>query len=690
MKLYIAEKASVGRALADVLPGNRKKEETWICCGSDIVAWASGHLLELYMPEDYDERYKSWNAGTFLYVPQEWKRKEIPRTKTLFSNLKKLIKGLSEKNDVIVNVGDSDREGQLLIDEILEYCGWKGATQRLRINDVNPGAIRKALENVKDNRDYRGEFMAGQARLYTDWLVGLSLTRYVTVSLRDDGYDAGVVSVGRVQTPTLGLVVSRDNSIRNFMDSRYYDLRATLVLEGERQITGRWVPGEACSSALDEQKRLVDRDAAYRLLDTLNNCAGEVVSVTKKTHRQAPPLPYSLSKLQMAASKKYDITDTLVHVQKLYEAGYVTYPRTGCEYIPEGHWNESKTVLETVKTACPELADMMSGVDLTRKSAAWNDAKISEHHAILPTGRAPKTGSISDTERKIYELICVRYVLQFLPEYEYEETVIEFTASGECFRSSGRTVLNLGWQGWETRPDAQEGVIKDDEKDENGDSEAVQILPSVQENEKGLVNGALEEKTTKAPRPFTYHTLLAAMNGIHTFVKDPAVKEKLKEIQGIGTEATQENVILTLFKRGYLEKRKKQIVSTDLGKVLIEILSGGKAAMMVSPDLTAVWEEEMTGIEKGSVSLDDFIARVAGMVRDITTDRLSLPSEILGLKKREQRPEERCPADGCSGTVTLYKSKKDGRLFWKCSTCEGYFDDLGGQPVVRKKYVKES
>ncbi len=645
------------------------------------------------MPEDYDERYKSWNRNTLLYVPKVWRRKEIMRTKALFTGLKKLIKALKPKSDIIVNVGDADREGQLLIDEILEYCGWKGATERVRINDVNPLAIRKALENAKDNRDYRSEFMAGQARLYADWLVGLALTRYVTVSLREAGYDTGVLSVGRVQTPTLGLVVARDREIRDFAPSVYYDLKAILNLNGGRSITGRWVPHESHSLILDGQKRIIDRNAVYALASLLKSDAGEVISVTTKAHRAAPPLPFSLSKLQMAASKMHDITDTLVHVQKLYEAGYVTYPRTGCEHIPEGHFTEAKAVIESIRTACPTMADMMDGIDLSRKSGAWNDAKITEHHAIIPTVRSPREGTLSDPERKIYELLCARYVLQFLPEYEYEETTIEFNADKEFFRSTGRVVVNLGWQGWDKQSEQQDNAH--DEKDDNTELKDVQILPAVREGETGEVSPSIEERTTKPPKPYTYHSLIAAMNGIHALVKDPSVKAKLKEVQGIGTEATQENIIAVLFKRGYLEKRKKQVLSTELGRVLIEILSSGKASVMVEPDLTAVWEEEMTNIEMGGVSLEVFISSVARMVRDITSDRLKLPDEIPGMKRqkkclnntvvREKRIEAVCPLGGCGGTATRFTSKKDSRLFWKCGKCGNFFDDTNGCPSVRKK-----
>ncbi|MDR1509461.1 MAG: hypothetical protein LBS53_07460 [Synergistaceae bacterium] len=427
------------------------------------------------------------------------------------------------------------------------------------------------------------------------------MTRFVTVSLREV-YETGIISVGRVQTPTLGLVVTRDREIRDFIPSLYFDLTATLALGGDRKITGRRVPKD--SSPVDEHGHITDRDAAHKLAQPLEGADGTIASVAKKTRKAPPPLPYSLSKLQMAASKKYDITDTLVHVQKLYESAYVTYPRAGCEYIPEEHFTEAPKVVDAIRAGCPDMADMIHGVDLTRKSLAWDTSKISEHHAIIPTTRVPVEGALSDTERKIYGLICSRYVLQFLADYEYEETSVEFEANGELFKTTGRTVINLGWQGWD-KQDEPDGHIKLEEKGENsgdgGDGEtrdsdapygadAPDILPPVRQDEAGVVHAVVLEKTTRPPSPYTYHSLLASMNNIHLFVKDPQIRAKLKEVQGIGTEATQENIIGVLFKRGYLAKRKKQVVSTELGKLLIDLLSTGKASVMVNPDMTALWE----------------------------------------------------------------------------------------------------
>jgi DNA topoisomerase-3 len=395
---------------------------------------------------------------------------------------------------------------------------------------------------------------------------------------------------------------------------------------------------------------------------------------------------------------------------------------------------------------------MLGGVDLSRKSAAWDDSKRTEHFAIIPTARTP--GTLSEKERKIYELVCIRYALQFFPDYEYEETIIEFEAGGEAkerFRAAGRTVVNLGWQGWD-RQDETDGEIEEknggakeldgtrsDETDKTGASDFLSVFCQVREGETGTIHASVEERATKPPKPYTYHSLLAAMNNIHVYVKDPRVKAKLRELQGIGTEATQEGVLATLFERGYIEKKKKQIVSTDLGKLLIDLLLGdgeSKASVLVYPDLTALWEQKMGDIESGGVSLEPFIAEVAGMVREILSVSLNVLPDIPGLERKkefdgeiveapcpmgcganarrfsskygfywkclcspdvifkdvdgvptvkESRTEASCPAKGCSGKAVRLQSKKDGRPFWKCPKCEKFFDDNDGKPAMREK-----
>jgi DNA topoisomerase-3 len=724
MILYIAEKASVGRALAGVLPGEKAKDENgFIKCGGDVVAWASGHLLESYDPEDYDAGLKKWSFDALPIFPEKWKRKEKQSSKKLLAGLKKLLK----EADAVVNAGDADREGQFLIDEILEYCGWKGVTKRLRLNDMNPGAIREALKNMKNNADFIGEYLAGQGRDIADWLAGINLTRYCTLSAREAGFDV-LFSVGRVQTPTLGLVVNRDKEIENFIPKLYYAVSATLRLPDNRQITGRWQP-KTGQEGLDGEGRLIDKNVREALLDKTAD-SGEITSVEKKAHKKAAPLPYSLPKLQMDMSRKYDITDTLKHVQELYESGYVTYPRTDCQYLPEGHHAEAPLILDAISAACPGvMRDVARSIRSERKSPAWNDKKISEHHAIIPTAKVPLENALSDEERKAYDLIALRYAIQFLTEHEYEQTIVTFAAGTETFRATGRTVIVEGWKLWEK----DDGDTEKEKNKGGGEEDETAKMPSVETGESGSVTTTAEEKKTTPPKRFTYDTLLAAMNGIHAYVTDPEIKKRLREMDGIGTAATQESIIAKLLdaKRGYLKKQNKQIISTPIGRALIGLLSFGKGAILVKPDLTALWEQKLTAVEKREMELSAFVAEVSSMLRECIGEKLlevpDLP-EIPKVAKAEMTEKKclscgefmnlvprkdgtgkffSCPAckstfsvggDGealpkaeaietecpqCGGKARQHKGQYG--LFWKCKDCGGTFSDVNGKPVVKEK-----
>ncbi|MDR2179833.1 MAG: DNA topoisomerase 3 [Synergistaceae bacterium] len=664
-RLFITEKASVGRALSNVLAGEKQKEENHIRCGDDVVAWASGHLLELFEPQDYDEVYSKWQLDTLPIIPKEWKLKEISRTKHLLQNIGKLLK----QADSVVHGGDGDREGQLLVDEILEYFDWKGPTQRLLINDVNPDAIRKALKAMRDNADYRGEFFAGRARSRADYVAGINLTRYCTIHFENAGYEAGnMFSVGRVQTPTLGLVVRRDREIAHFVSKPYYELHAMLTLTaGNRKISGRWISGEKETPFLDEEGRLIDGAFCEKLEAKLIGATGTILDVDKKMRKQAPPLPYNLAQLQMDAGKKYDITDTLSHAQKLYERGYVTYPRSYCRYIPEGHHAEAPKILQAIEAGCSDLHTTLKAADATRKSPAWDDSRVTEHHAILPTTKVPLENALSEKERKIYDLICTRYVLQFLPDHEYRETTVEFEAAGERFKTSGREVVALGWKGAAHCEDDEDKAVTD-----------APPFPTVVVGESGPVVPRVEERKTTPPKQFTYDALIFAMNSIYLYVEDTKIRRQLKELDGIGTSATQEHIVSVLFERGYIEKRKKgrgpaQIFSTPAGQILIDTLNAGKASMLVKPELTAIWEQKMTQIEKGELDLETFVSEVAAMVGEIVKAPLVVP-EMPELPRRKK-----CPTEGCDG----YLIRKTGAYgpFFFCPACKHVYREREGEPA---------
>ena len=685
-KLYIAEKESVGRALAKVLDdenseesGNSSKSskssksnkktsfKTHEKCGSDVVAWLQGHVLALYEPQDYDENYSRWTHDTILYVPSVWKMKTIERTKYLVENLKVLLTEASE----VIHVGDPDREGQMLVDEFLEYAKWKGKTKRLWLNDVHPETIKKALEQVRDNSDYKGLYDAARARAFSDWLVGLALTRYITLNFRDNGYDSQALSVGRVQTPTLGLVVKRDDEIERFVPKDYFNLFGNLKIDDSRVVRGKWQANKDKEYGfLDEEGRIVDHASIQLLEKKIDGKTGVIKEVKREKKTRKPPLPYNLSKLQIAANQKYKIMDALDYVQKLYESGYVSYPRTNIRHLPEVRFSEAQEVIDALNIESPFFQKILQEVDVTRKSPAWNDKEVKEHYGIIPTKKAPKAHELEGMSKNIYEMIVLRYLLQFLPNHEYEQLTVEFEVEEEIFRATGRSVINPGWMAW----DKEEENVKNEEEEDKGE------IPAVKQGDTGVVEAVAEAKKTTPPKPYTFATLLDAMNNVHRYVADVEVKKKLKEVSGLGTAATQEGIIKKLFSIKYVESRKDRICSTELGRTLINTLANNKAAMLVKPDLTAEWEEEMTLIEEGKSKLAGFLAENEKTVRDIISSSMHIKDEdVEGLVKLKK-----CPMEGCKGFL-VRRTNKTGNPFYKCGKCEKTYSEKDNEPVLSER-----
>jgi DNA topoisomerase-3 len=492
----------------------------------------------------------------------------------------------------------------------------------------------------------------------------MNLTRYCTLLARGSGYDIQMFSVGRVQTPTLGLVVNRDREIENFVSKPFFALSAILFLSGQRKLSAKWQPKEG-QAGLDEEKRLISREICEQIREKTGDY-GTVEKTEKKRCGQSPPLPYSLAKLQIDMSRKYDVTDTMKYAQTLYEQGYITYPRTDCPYLPEGRHPEARLVLDAVRSGCPNLRDLLGQTNPARKSPAWNDSKIAEHHAIVPTTRVPLSGALDEIQEKVYELVATRYALQFLPDYEYEQTTVVIAAGGENYKATGRTVTAGGWMLWE----------KEDEKD--GDAHE---LPKVEEGEGGKIETSVEEKKTSPPKRFTYETLLTAMNGIHAYVSDPEIKKMLKELDGIGTAATQEGIVKKLFdpKRNYLEKRKKNIVSTPLGRGLIDLLNATKrGSMLVAPDLTALWEKKLSAVEAGRLPLETFVAEVSSMVSEIVKDFDPAVPDLEGIAKGGRVPkagetDKKCLKEGCGGLLRSIPRKDGSGSFFSCPECKATY-----------------
>lgn len=597
MILYIAEKPSVARAVADVLPKPHSKGEGFIkVANGNVVTWCIGHLLEQAEPEAYDPEYKKWRKEHLPIIPVEWKQQVKPKTRKQFNAVKKLIK----EADLLVNMGDPDRVGQLLVDEVINYSGVNKAkresAKRCLVNDMNPSAIKKALNDLRNNTDFIPLATSALARARADWLYGINMTRLCTLEGQRAGYN-GVLSIGRVQTPVLGLVVHRDQEIENFVSKPFFEVFITFQAVTGEAFVAKWKPSAACEPYMDEEGRVLSKKLAEKVLEKVTGKNGIVKSVKRDKKKQSPPLPYNLSTLQIDASKRFNLNaqKTLDICQQLYERHkLITYPRSDCRYLPNGHYAERETVTQSISKTASGLDGAVTGAELGLKSKAWNDSKVGAHHAIIPTSKYMSAERLTQDERNIYELIARQYLMQFYPAFKYEDHQINTEVEGGLFIARQKSVLLEGWK--ELLPKSKSG------KNDSGFSSV--ILPNVNTDDTVIcTDGRLDEKQTSPPKRFTDATLLAAMTGIARFVSNPEIKKVLKDTDGLGTEATRAGIIELLFKRQFLVKKGKEIHSTAIGRQLVTSLP----ERMVVPDMTAHWESQLEDISQKRLKYGQFI-----------------------------------------------------------------------------------
>jgi DNA topoisomerase-3 len=616
MRLFIAEKPSLARAIAEALPGPHVRAKTHIACGGgDVVAWCAGHILETAAPEAYGAQYKEWRLGDLPITPGAWKL-EVTAPELLAA-----IKKLLSSADQVVHAGDPDREGQLLVDEVLAFLGYKGSVDRLLVRDLRPEAVRRQLAALEPNAKYRPLGQSALARQRADWLYGINMTRLYTLLGRAAGY-GGVLSVGRVQTPLLGFVVARDRAIAQFKPRAYYVVSATLRTERGQTFRAFWDPCLDGSSGVEEhfdsEKRLLKREVADAVRARAQGQLGAVTARTQERKSELPPLPYSLADLQMDAGRKLGLSAQAVldACQSLYETHRLTtYPRSDCPHLPEGHHGQATEVLQAIRSRLPAFALGVASADVALRSKAWNDKKVTAHHAIIPTPNVGSSASqLPGRERAIYELICRRYLAQFYPAHQYLQTRVELDVGGEHFVASGRQSLLSGWKVLGT--DDMEKVAADSRDDvaHENESDSAAPLPRLEQGDRvTAVDVPIAEKQTRPPKPFTDASLMAAMCAVSKFVTSPNIKKILSETDGIGTPATRAAIIETLFARGYVERSKTTIVSTPTGRALIETLPD----VATTPDMTALWELGMRAITEGQQSLPAFLGRVSAQLEEL-------------------------------------------------------------------------
>lgn len=610
MRLFIAEKPSLGRAIADVLPKPHRRGDGFIECGNgQVVTWCVGHLLEQAQPDVYDSRYARWSLADLPIVPEKWRLQPRPSVAKQLNVIKKLLAEASE----VIHAGDPDREGQLLVDEVLDYLALapqkRQQVQRCLINDLNPQAVERAISRLRANSEFVPLCVSALARARADWLYGINMTRAWTLLGRNAGYQ-GVLSVGRVQTPVLGLVVRRDEEIENFIPKDFFEVKAHIVTPAEERFVATWQPSESCEPYQDEEGRLLHRPLAEHVVKRITGQPAQVTDYADKRESEAAPLPFSLSSLQIEAAKRFGLSAQTVldTCQKLYETHkLITYPRSDSRYLPEEHFAGRHSVMNAIGVHASGLLPQPV-VDTDRRNRCWDDKKVDAHHAIIPTARS-STVKLSENERNIYELIARQYLMQFCPDAVYRKCTINLDIAGGKFIAKARFLAEAGWR----------TLLGAKERDEDNDGTP---LPVVAKGDELLCEkGEVVERQTQPPRHFTDATLLSAMTGIARFVQDKELKKVLRATDGLGTEATRAGIIELLFKRNFLVKKGRYIHSTDAGRALIHALP----EMAGRPDMTAHWESVLTQISEKQCRYQDFMQPLVHTLHDLISQARSAP-----------------------------------------------------------------
>ncbi|AID83416.1 DNA topoisomerase III [Pseudomonas aeruginosa VRFPA04] len=655
MRLFLCEKPSQGKDIGRIL-GATQRGEGCLNGSGVTITWCIGHLVEAAAPEVYDAALKRWSLEQLPIIPQQWRVEVKPKTATQF----KVVKALLAKATHLVIATDADREGELIAREIIDLCGYRGPIERLWLSALNDASIRTALSKLRPSSDTLPMYYSALARSRADWLVGMNLSRLFTVLGRQAGYD-GVLSVGRVQTPTLKLVVDRDREIAAFKSVPFWAIDVSLSAEGQA-FSAQWVAPDGCT---DDAGRCLQQPVAQQAAQQIRAAgSAQVVSVETERVREGPPLLFDLGTLQEVCSRQLglDVQETLQIAQALYETHKATtYPRSDSGYLPESMFAEVPTVLDSLFKTDPSLRPIMGQLDRSQRSRAWNDGKVTAHHGIIPTLEPANLSALSEKELAVYRLIRAHYLAQFLPYHEFDRTVAEFSCGRQTLVATGKQVVIKGWRLVLAEPQADEDCV---------DAARSQVLPPLREGLACQVAEAeIKALKTMPPKPYTQGELVKSMKGIARFVTDPRLKQKLKDTTGIGTEATRANIISVLIARGYIVKKGRSIRASDAAFTLIDAVP----AAIADPGTTAVWEQALDMIEAGQLTLDVFLSKQAAWISQLIAQYGSMSLSI----KLPHGPA--CPQ---CGAATRQRTGKSGP-FWSCSRypdCKGTLPVESGPP----------
>nr|WP_314490011.1 DNA topoisomerase III [uncultured Pseudomonas sp.] len=631
MRVFLCEKPSQAKDIAKVLGAHRRGDGCWQ--GTDVcVTWCIGHLLETAPPDTYDARYKRWVLEDLPIIPEHWKMLVKPKTASQFKVVKQLLKQARE----LVIATDADREGEMIARELVEHCRYRGPIKRLWLSALDDASIRKALERLLPGEETFNLYHSALGRSRADWLIGMNMSRLFTLLGRQSGYQ-GVLPVGRVQTPTLRMVVDRDRSITQFVPVEFWAIEVQLGHAGQF-FTAQWRAPEETS---DDQGRCLSKAVAQAAADAMQAAGiAHVSKIDTERVREVAPLPFDLGTLQEVCSKKLGLgaQETLDIAQALYETHkLITYPRSDCGYLPLSQHSEAAGILAALQRADASLAPLRPYLDAMRRSRAWNDGKVTAHHGIIPTAVASDPSRLPSKHKAVYTLVRARYLAQFLPNHEFDRTQADFDCAGHCLRAVGKQIVELGWR--RALPEALT-------PSKGREPAPTQVLPVLRQGQACSVEQVqLKNLWTQPPKPLTEGDLIKAMKNVAKLVSDPLLKQKLKDTTGIGTEATRASIIQGLIDRGYLSKQGKSLAATPAAYGLIDAVPRAIA----DPGTTAIWEQALEMVQNGEMTLDAFVERQSAWMTKLVQRCAGLRVVING------------PPLGAAGQSPPWKKKRGAK-----------------------------
>ncbi len=603
MTVCIAEKPSVAREIADVL-GAKLKKTGYLEGNGYQVTWTFGHLCTLKEPHDYDPRWRAWALSTLPMIPPRFGIKLIENE--TYKAQFQVIEGLMQNADLIVNCGDAGQEGELIQRWVMQKARAKCPVKRLWISSLTEEAIREGFNRLDESSRYQHLYEAGLCRAIGDWLLGMNATRLYSLKY-GGGYsrDRKVLSVGRVQTPTLALIVNRQNEIENFKPEPYWELKTTYR-------------GTVFNS---EKGKFKVREDGEKLLGAISGNDFTVTDIAEKKGKEFAPRLFDLTSLQVECNRRFGFSadETLKIIQSLYEKKVTTYPRVDTTFLSEDIYPKVPKTLEGL-VAYREFTECLKGRKLPKSKRVFDNSRVTDHHAIIPTG--VPAANLSPAEMTVYDLVARRFIAQFYPDCEISTTTVLGKVADLGFKASGKQILSPGWRVVEQRGGQQEGgeasgqdasaAADSDAGNASGNAE-LKIMPNFTKGESGPHAPTLKETWTTPPKPYTEATLLRAMETAGKFVDSEELRDALKE-NGIGRPSTRAAIIETLFKRDYIRKERKSLFPTPTGRELIATI---REELLKSAELTGIWERKLRQIERGEYEAQAFIAELKSMVTDV-------------------------------------------------------------------------